>query len=58
MYRVAMLDWYSRAVFSWELDQILEMPFVLRTVQQALSQAVPVICNSEEAQLFYQPAAS
>ena len=26
---VAILDWYSRYVVSWELDQTLEMPFVL-----------------------------
>jgi len=30
MYLVAVLDWYSRYVISWELDQTLEMPFVLR----------------------------
>lgn len=27
--RVAVLDWYSRYVLSWELDMTLEMPFVL-----------------------------
>ncbi len=29
MYLVAVLDWYSRYVLSWELDLTLEMPFVL-----------------------------
>ncbi len=47
MYLVAILDWYSRYVVSWELDQTLEMPFVLTTVQRALGQAVPLICNSD-----------
>ncbi len=29
MYLVAILDWYSRSVVSWELDQTREFPFVL-----------------------------
>jgi putative transposase len=36
MYLVAILDWFSRYVVGWELDQTLEMPFVLRTVELAL----------------------
>jgi putative transposase len=35
MYLVAILDWYSRYVVSWELDQTLELPFVLTAVQRA-----------------------
>lgn len=27
---VAILDWYLRYVVSWQLDQTLELPFVLR----------------------------
>jgi len=55
MYLVAMLDWYSRYVLSWELDMTLEMPFVLSTVQRALIQAVPIICNSDQASHFTSP---
>jgi putative transposase len=29
MYLVAVLDWYSRYVVSWEMDQTLEMPFAI-----------------------------
>ena len=54
MYLVAILDWYSRYVVSWQLDQTLELPFVLITVQRALEQTVPLICNSEEAKPFYE----
>ena len=43
MYLVAVLDWYSRYVLSWELDQTLEMPFVVTAVQHALSRATPMI---------------
>ncbi len=32
MYLVAVLDWYSRYVVAWELDQSLEMSFVLDAV--------------------------
>ena len=32
LYLVAVLDWYSRYVLSWELDQTLEMPFVVSAV--------------------------
>jgi len=56
MYLVAILDWYSRYVVSWERDQTLELPFVLSAVQRALGQAVPLICNSEEAKPLYQSA--
>src|SRR5947208_6492015 len=55
MYLVAILDWYSRYVISWELDQTLEMPFVLATVQRALGQTVPLICNSDQGSHFTSP---
>jgi hypothetical protein len=43
MYLVAILDWFSRFVVAWELDQTLEMPFVLKAVDRALGHARPVI---------------
>jgi putative transposase len=55
MYLVAILDWYSRYVVSWELDQTLELPFVLTAVQRALGQAVPLICNSDQGSHFTSP---
>ena|SRR5256885_16786265 len=38
-----------------ELDHTLEMPFVLTTVQRALSTAVPVIWNSDQGSHFTSP---
>ena len=38
-----------------ELDQTLELPFVLTAVQRALGQAVPLICNSDQGSHFTSP---
>ncbi len=38
-----------------ELDQTLELPFVLATVQRALGQAIPLICNSDQGSHFTSP---
>lgn len=55
LHLVAVLDWFSRYVVSWELDQTLEMPFVLKAVDCALAQAVPLIWNSDQGNHFTSP---
>lgn len=55
MYLVAILDWYSRYVVSWALDQTLEMPFVLDAVDRALQVARPEIINSDQGSHFTSP---
>jgi putative transposase len=55
MYLVAVLDWFSRYVVSWELDQTLEIPFVLAAVDKALELAAPTICNSDQGSHFTSP---
>ena len=55
MYLVAVLDWFSRHVVSWELDQTLEMPFVLSAVERALATATPAIWNSDQGSHFTSP---
>lgn len=55
MYLVALLDWYSRYVVSWELDQTLEIGFVLTAVQRALRMAQPGIVNSDQGSHFTSP---
>lgn len=50
-----MLDWYSRFVVSWELDQTLELPFVLRAARRALVDARPTIWNSDQGSHFTSP---
>jgi putative transposase len=48
MYLVAVLDWYSRDVVSWELSDGLEIGFVLRAAERALAEARPEIWNSAQ----------
>lgn len=52
---MAIIDWHSRYVVSWELDQTLEMPFILNAVRKALSIATPVIMNSDQGSHFTSP---
>jgi len=55
MYLVAVLDWYARYVVSWQLDQTLELGFVLTAAAEALAQATPVIWNSDQGSHFTSP---
>ena len=55
MYLVAVLDWDSRYIISWELDQTLEQPFVMAAVERALNQAHPTIWNSDQGSHFTSP---
>jgi putative transposase len=52
LYLVAILDWFSRYVVSWALDDRMEVPLVLSAMQQALSVATPQICNSDQGSQF------
>jgi putative transposase len=55
LYLVAILDWFSRYVIGWELDQTLEIGFVLEVVDRALKVAVPDIWNSDQGSHFTSP---
>jgi putative transposase len=55
MYLVAVLDWFSRFVVAWQLDQSLEMEFVLDTVRNALTVNKPEIFNSDQGSHFTSP---
>jgi len=54
-YLVAILDWHSRYVVSWEVSQSLEQPFVTRAVERALEGARPIIFNSDQGSHFTSP---
>jgi putative transposase len=55
LYLVAVLDWFSRYVLSWQLDDTLEIDFVLVAVEQALAQNRPLIWNSDQGSHFTSP---
>jgi putative transposase len=55
MYLVAGLDFFSRYIVSWELDQSLAQPFVMAAVHRALECATPVIWNSDQGSHFTSP---
>ena len=52
MYLVAIIDWHSQYVVSWDLDQTLEMPFVLDCVDRAFKTALPAIFTSDQGSHF------
>lgn len=52
LYLVAILDWFSRYVVSCQLDQSLEVGFVMEAVEVALKQATPQIVNSDQGSHF------
>lgn len=56
MYLVAIMDWYSRYVVSWELNTTLEVGFVLQAVRKGLSRGKPMILNSDQGSQFTSPA--
>lgn len=55
LYLVAVIDWYSRYVLSWELDASLELGFVLNAVDDALAKGTPRIWNSDQGSHFTSP---
>ena len=51
-YLMALLDWYSRYVVSWELSMNMEKEFCLTALRSALQRAVPEIHNSDQGSQF------
>lgn len=53
MYLTSVIDWYSRCILGWELDQTLAMDFVLEAVQRAFTVGGgPDIFNSDQGNHF------
>lgn len=55
-YLVAIIDWFSRYVVAWQLSDTLHMNFCLENLSRALTQATPVIHNSDQGSHFTSPA--
>ena len=56
MYLVAVMDWYSRYILSWQLSNTLESAFCLEALQQALTQGRPEIFNTDQGAQFTSTA--
>jgi putative transposase len=52
MYLVAVLDWYSRYVLSWEVSNTLHGDFCLLALERALEQGQPEIFNTDQGSQF------
>jgi putative transposase len=52
MYLVAIIDWYSRYVLTWQLSNTLDGAFCLATLQQALQDGQPEIFNTDQGAQF------
>jgi putative transposase len=55
MYLYAVMDWYSRYIVDWQLDQSLEIGFVLQTMKRVLASRNPEIINSDQGSHFTSP---
>ncbi len=56
VYLVAVMDWFSRYVLSWEVSNSLDTHFCLSALERALQQNVPEIFNSDQGSQFTSEA--
>ena len=52
LYLVAVMDWYSRYVLSWEVSVTLEADFCVSALKDALSSGTPKIFNTDQGSQF------
>ena len=52
VYLTAIIDWYSRCIVGWEVDDTLDTRMVITAVRKALRVAKPQILNSDQGCQF------
>jgi len=52
VYLVAILDWFSRYVVTWELSTSLDAAFCVKALERALAKTQPEIMNSDQGVQF------
>jgi putative transposase len=52
MYLVAILDWHSRYVLSWDLSNTLDAAFCVSALEAALARGQPEIFNTDQGSQF------
>jgi putative transposase len=55
-YLVAVIDWFSRYVLSWELSNTLDVYFCLEALGKALKRSKPEIFNTDQGSQFTSKA--
>jgi putative transposase len=56
IYLVAVIDWFSRYVLSWEVSNTMDVHFCLSALEAALGQGKPQIFNSDQGAQFTSAA--
>lgn len=56
VYLVAIIDWFSRYVLSWQLSNTMDVHFCLVALEQALQLGQPQIFNSDQGNQFTSEA--
>ena len=56
MYLTAVMDWYSRFVLSWRLSNTLDSGFCLDALDEALSNGLPEIFNTDQGSQYTSEA--
>ena len=52
LYLTAVIDWYSRCIVGWEVDDTLDTRMVIQALRKAFKTAKPVILNSDQGCQF------
>ena len=52
IYLVAIMDWFSRYVLSWQLSNTLDTDFCITALENALNYGIPDIFNSDQGSQF------
>jgi putative transposase len=56
MYLVAVMDWFSRHVLSWQVSNTLEGTFCIESLEEALAIGQPEIFNTDQGSQFTSAA--
>ena len=52
LYLTAIIDWYSRCIVGWEIDDTLDTTMVINACKKAFKVAKPLIINSDQGSQF------
>ena len=52
LYLTAIIDWYSRCIVGWDVDDTLDTTIVINACKKAFKVAKPLIINSDQGSQF------